>query len=91
MASTTTKDLQLPILHLNGSGRDNLRDQFKTLYRAARDLENLMCQNGPHARDYFPLGDGAFLAAREQHVQRLQAIQQLVEDYKMLYYHVELS
>ena len=64
MTKQPTKDLTVPSLHLNGSGWDNLYEQYTGALEAIKTaLEKLP---RPHGRDYYVQGDDAFAEARRQ-------------------------
>lgn len=62
------KDVQLPLLHLNGSGRKNLEEQYGKVWAKAYELREEMSSIVPHMRDYYPLQDAseAYGRARAQ-------------------------
>lgn len=58
-------DLIVPTVHLNGSGKDSLLEEYVTAIRAlAKASASLPYPNG---RDYYPQGGEATRAAIEQH------------------------
>jgi hypothetical protein len=60
----TNEDLTVPTLHLNGSGWDNLYEQYHEALMAIQTaLEKLP---RPHGRDYYVQGDHAYMEARRQ-------------------------
>ncbi len=76
--------IALPTVHLNGTSRQELLQQFlaaRTALRAARDA---MCAAAPNGRDYYVQNTGAFSIARDQHTERLQRIEALIAEYETL-------
>ena len=63
---TTTKIL--PLIHLNGSGMNNLLFPAEAAQGALNTAANQLRAMAPHGRDYYPLGDAAFEAAAQEHV-----------------------
>jgi hypothetical protein len=60
--------MQLPIIHLNGTGKDTLtREYFEALDKLNDAIEafGAITVNG---RDYYPAGPGAIQTALEQHL-----------------------
>jgi len=76
--------MKTPTVHLNGTSRVELMEQFQTahnaLYQAIRALEDC----GPNGRDYYPQGDSALTVALAEHVARIRAIQAVDADIKAL-------
>ncbi len=72
--------MKVPTIHLNGSDAD-------VLYKQARDADHFirvalqaLYDMAPNARDYYPQGDGAFEAARKEHMARIDALIAVQED-----------
>lgn len=72
--------MQFPLIHLNGTCGDDLLANQCDIARALRDALEVMANNGPNARDYYPLEAGAWERAREQHSARLSAIRAVLTD-----------
>lgn len=75
--SQNSNDLQAPILHLNGSGFDNLFRQYAeaagSVRKALQDLPN------PHGRDYY-VQEGAHERARTEHEARLEKLRGVLHE-----------
>jgi hypothetical protein len=56
-----------PSIHLNGSGREHLVEQYCEQYNAIMAAVRILDGTGPNARDYYIQSAGAFEAARDQH------------------------
>ena len=73
-----TSDMTLtgPALHLNGSGFDNLFEQYAnatgSIRKAIQDLP------APHGRDYYVQEDGVFEKARREHEARVQKLREVL-------------
>lgn len=67
-----------PLLHMNGSGKNNLTQQLEDLYLAIGEAMVLAGKCRPHMRDYYPYPDAEarFKAARD----RVDAWQQRLAD-----------
>lgn len=74
-----TTPYTLPLIHLNGSGRERLSEDYTALYRAAKALVDAFCDVEFHPRDYYPLEDGAFEKARNDRAEIKAAIYQVLE------------
>lgn len=62
------KKVQLPYLHLNGSGKKNLEKDYEEVWKKAYELRESFSCIVPHMRDYYPLPDAgeAYGRARAQ-------------------------
>ncbi len=69
-----------PLVHLNGSGATELMKQQRDLYDAITLAVDVALAASPNARDYYPLGDGAFIAARDAHSERIKKLVDLREE-----------
>lgn len=69
-----------PTIHLNGTSRAELMEQFQNahnaLYQAMRALEDC----APNGRDYYPQGDSALSVAVAEHVARILAVKSVDAD-----------
>lgn len=66
--------LQAPELNLNGSGKRDLFEQYRSAIEALVLTGNTLRSSMPHGRDYQTLPDGAYERARAQHLRRLESI-----------------
>ncbi len=71
-----------PLVHLNGSGRQELSTQFKTQYELLDGLIGYMIVHPPHMRDYYPLADATavYRKAYEAHAARIKDLQVMRRD-----------
>jgi hypothetical protein len=68
-----------PTVHLNGTSKRELFDGYLNAYRAVIDAIGAVQASAPNARDYYPQGNDAFRAARDEHVARLHALQTVAD------------
>lgn len=86
--------LLVPTVHSNGTSRKALQDALRSAIYALDNALELLGETAPHGRDYYPQ-DGAgvhgkvWLAAREQHDARLQAVAQVQRDLGEVYAAIE--
>ncbi len=59
-------EMQLPVIHLNGNDSSKLGRQYFEALKALQQFEDVFQEIEFHARDYYPLGDEAWLKARAQ-------------------------
>ncbi len=70
----------LPTIHLNGSGADNLYQEYKAAWNSVRATREALVHATCNARDFYPQGDSAFSKAREERSEAFLHLQQ-VEEY----------
>ena len=68
----------LPIVHLNGTSRDELIDLRRNAMSALHDALYFMAKMHPHGRDYYPV-DGLYEQALAQHAARVQAVESVYD------------
>ena len=56
-----------PLVHLNGTGKENLQAYYKKAHKALSEAASAFLDIDFHARDYYPLGDDAWMEASRQH------------------------
>ena len=76
----TTRTIQCPMIHMNGTSADSLIEDLDAAYTAVGAALDAMRNVGPNGRDYYPLEAGAWERAREQHSARLSAIRAVLTD-----------
>ena len=59
-------EMQLPIIHMNGNSGSKLGHQYFEALKALGTFRKVFQEIEFHARDYYPLGDEAWLKARAQ-------------------------
>jgi hypothetical protein len=55
-----------PTLHLNGTSRTNLRDEYATAYDAIEKAIDALAAATLNGRDYYPQAEGAYYQARSE-------------------------
>jgi hypothetical protein len=55
-----------PTLHLNGTGKTNLRDEYAAAYDAIDKAIDALAAATSNARDFYPQGAGAYYQARSE-------------------------
>lgn len=55
-----------PTLHLNGSGKITLRDEYAAAYDAIDKAIDALAAATVNGRDYYPQADGAYYQARSE-------------------------
>ena len=77
-------DLQKPMVHLNGTGRESLVEQYcdagAAISKAIRALEAAY----PNGRDYYTLGSEALKRATGEHNERIAALVRVREEMEAL-------
>ncbi len=80
--------MQFPTVHLNGTGKQYLSDQFERAEKALRLALEALHYTAPHGRDYYPQGDQAFEIARKEHCDRSLAVEKVHTDMVALILHM---
>lgn len=74
----------LPSIHLNGTSLQELLDQTLLAAHALNTALSAMETANPNARDYYPQGHQAFLAAQEEHQARCRKVKAVLEELAQL-------
>jgi hypothetical protein len=61
-------EMQLPFIHLNGNDGEKLGKQYWETLLMLDELSAKFSEIEFHSRDYYPLGDEAWLKARAQRI-----------------------
>jgi hypothetical protein len=79
------KNLTLPSVHLNGTGRVGLMEQYHKAYMALHEAVVALREATPHNRDYYVQSDEAGPQARKEHQARLAAVEDVMEEIQTIY------
>jgi hypothetical protein len=82
-------EILAPVVHLNGTSRDELRDGYANAHTAVEQAIKVVEQASPNARDYYVQGDDAFRLARQAHIDRLTALEYVANELLALFFAVE--
>ena len=80
MTHATKPEVITPIVHINGTGREDLVEQRKAVYVALQNAAEALRQMAPHGRDYYPAGPEALAKAVAQHRRRQEALATLEDE-----------
>lgn len=73
--------LTKPIPHLNGSGIENLRRQYREAYDALHKAIGALIEMSPHSRDYYVSPDpDAYSNARKEHRARIAKLNEVLDE-----------
>lgn len=72
----------VPIVHLNGTGKEELLRQRLVFYEALREAEKKLCDMTPNGRDYY-VEPGRMEKANAQHRQRLLTLAGLLAEIEL--------
>lgn len=70
----------LPIVHLNGTGREGLLSQTCNVRGKVREAMEALAAATPHMRDYYPAPE-RWEPAMAQHHRRMAALQALLDEF----------
>lgn len=79
MTTTTSQDIILPIIHLNGDSADTLIANLKKQYRSLSTAMITLKRGAPNARNYYP-DPGRYEQALEQFNRRHQLLKDMQEE-----------
>ena len=65
-----------PTLHLNGTGKNDLRDEYAAAYDAIGKAVEALAATTLNGRDYYPQAEGAYYQARSERVLALDQLRQ---------------
>ncbi len=80
--------LQMPMVHLNGTGKLSLLGQLSDASDALNAAYDAIKRAAPNGRDYYPLGPDAMQAATDQHLDRLQRLDAIKAELDAMAEHV---
>lgn len=69
----------LPTVHLNGTGRDTLIQEYREAYRKLIAFRDAFAATTCNGRDFYPQGPDAYTQARRQRDRELERIHDLME------------
>lgn len=81
--------MQMPMIHLNGSDRDTLAQQYIDAVYAMNDAIATVRQIDVNGRDYYPISDDASSIARKEHQARINALENIWRELTAIAVHVD--
>ena len=72
-----------PIIHMNGTPKERLLEQWEEAYSAVKTAYNKLARAGPNERDYY-LEPGRFDNALSEHFERMKKIRSVLDDLREL-------
>ena len=66
MNTIESAELQMPLIHMNGNSGTALGKEYFEASKVLNKFQDAFFAIEFHSRDYYPLGDGAWLKAVEQ-------------------------
>ena len=85
------KNLITPIVHSNGTGRDELVRQYRNILDSCRDLMAVMRSATPNGRDYYPISPTAGLEARDAYNERYNAVSKMHDEFEGMALRLQLQ
>ena len=81
-------DITLPTLHLNGSSRESLLQEYITAMDALRRAVEALQKTSPNGRDYYTQGPDALPKALKEHSLRLHRLADTIHELNTIAEHV---
>lgn len=69
-----------PTVHLNGTSRESLFEQYAEAAQALRQAIDAHERSAPNARDYYPQGPDVFSKARVEHWERSGKLRSVLQE-----------
>lgn len=69
----------LPTIHLNGSGAENLREEYTAALNALHYAREALVHTTLNMRDFYPQGDEGYIAARKERTEAFRKLQEIEE------------
>lgn len=66
-----------PRIHLNGTSRKSLEEQYEAAIEALGKALDALGETSPNARDYYPIEPGAFSRAMGEHASRVRRLREV--------------
>ena len=87
------KQLTYPLVHMNGTSKEDLLDGYQKAWEALSRASDALAATSPHARDYYPKENGnrEYGYAYRQHLDRMCAIEVIMDEILMMTRHVQKS
>ncbi|MBO0784324.1 MAG: hypothetical protein J2P37_36440 [Ktedonobacteraceae bacterium] len=73
-------DLMIPVVHLNGTSRDELLKQITDAIEAVNTAMGALQKAAPHGRDYYVQSSTAIMTAMNQHYDRLEKLRDVRDE-----------
>lgn len=80
--------MEKPLIHLNGTSGEQLFEGYAAAGSALRAALRALEEAAPNARDYYPLGEASYAAARREHEARVREINRVMAEVYELAEHV---
>lgn len=82
--------MTLPIIHLNGSGKASLLNDYRSAMEKVRDAIDATNATCPNGRDYYVSDDpAAYTKARREHIARVTQLQNVYDELLALAMHCD--
>lgn len=78
-------NIQLPVVHINGSGRKSLQEQYYAAYMGVHGAIVALRKLEIHDRDYYLLGSNAGPRARHENQARLDRLKEILDEIEAIY------
>src|SRR5258707_13827510 len=77
-----------PTIHLNGTSAKSLLDANRDALQAVQDAMKKLQQAAPHARDFYVKNQDAYKQARDEHIDRVRLLENVMTDLETICIHV---
>ena len=84
MTQNIVSGLIVPTVHLNGTSRGELLQQLEVAYGKVQDARDALVEAAPNGRDYYVQGPDALQRANDEHLGRVQRLNDVLSDLQTL-------
>lgn len=74
------RKLAVPRVHLNGTSKTALIEQYLEAYRAVEKAITKVAANYPHARDYYVQGNEVVAQSQREHTSRIARLKEISKE-----------
>lgn len=78
----------VPTIHMNGTSKAELVRGYEEAYESLSVAYEKMRQAAPNGRDYYPQSESAIGTAIDEHMERLEVVADLMQDYEDMIGHI---
>ena len=78
------KELQAPLVHLNGTSKEMLLEELENAYSALGEALDKLRRTAPNGRDYYVLQEGSLKRAEDEHRDRMVRIDSVRKEIECL-------
>ncbi len=83
--------MKYPTIHLNGTSKNALIEQYSQACMAIQRAIRAMCEASPHGRDYYPQGPDTYRQANDEHLARIKKLEDVGNELQQIIENIGVS